>query len=306
MIVIISLGVGILIYYSINWIITSLFSEKIRIQDRLAEFDTNIVEFDDRVIKGELSGRLFRPVIARIINFLALLIPMGEETSENLNSQLIQAGISLRAREYRASVLLFTLSLTLILIFYGFIAGLSTGMKILLGILGIYGGIVISRFYLQSKITSRKEKIYLQFPSVMDLLSVCVTAGLGFDQAVSYITKRMEGPIIEELKILLREISMGTPRNEALVRFARRCDLKEIDVFVSAVNQAEELGSPLANILESQAFSIRNAHKQKTEEKAQKISIKMILPMVLFILPVVFIVILGPIVPSVISGLGDF
>lgn len=306
MIAIMSLGIGVLSYYLINLVIGTLFSERITIQGRLAELETEDIFGSSHRREGELGQRVIRPFLEKIINFFALFIPMDEKTTENINAQLLQAGFLMKARQYRASVILFTILCTLTLFFYGVLTSATTGRKVLFGLFGAYTGIVLSRFHLKSKITSRKNKIYYQFPSVMDLLSVCVTAGLGFDQAVSYIVKRMEGPLIEELKTLLRELSMGTPRHEGLNRFAKRCDLQEVDVFVSAVNQAEELGSPLSNILETQAASIRYAYKQKTEEQAQKISIKMILPMVLFILPVVFIIILGPVVPSIMAGLGDF
>ncbi|MFW5649596.1 MAG: type II secretion system F family protein [Candidatus Alkaliphilus sp. MAG34] len=306
MTVVISLVAGILFYYLINGLIKLIFGRKLIIQNRLEELQGTHTWDKSAVIDRPFGERLFGPTLKKIINFFALLIPMNENTYEKLNTQLIQAGISMEARQYRATVLLFITLCASGLMFYGFISDSPTERIILLTIIGIYAGFTISRFYLKSKITGRQRKIYHQFPSVMDLLSVCVTAGLGFDQAISYIINRMEGCLIEELRTLLREISMGTPRNEALDRFAKRCNLEEVRIFVSAVNQAEELGSSLNNILENQASNVRNSHKQRTEEVAQKISVKMVLPMVLFILPVIFIVILGPIVPSVISALGDF
>jgi tight adherence protein C len=138
----------------------------------------------------------------------------------------------------------------------------------------------------------------------MDLLSVCISAGLGFDQAISYVVQRMEGYLISELDTTFREISMGMIRKEALERFGNRCDCEEIYIFVGAINQADELGSSMRNVMETQADSVRLSHKQAVEEKAQKMSVKMMIPMVMFILPVTFIIILGPAVPSVISALG--
>lgn len=306
MTVIVSLMAGVLFYYLINVLIKLMFGKKLAIQSRLEELQEIHIWDWDVAADRSFSERMFKPTLEKIINFFALLVPMNEDTHEKLNTQLIQAGISMKARQYRVTVLLFIAACASGLMFYGIISDSPTQKIILLTIIGVYAGVTISRFYLKSKITNRKREIYHQFPSVMDLLSVCVTAGLGFDQAVSYIINRMKGCLIEELRTLLREISMGTPRNEALDRFAKRCNLEEIRIFVSAVNQAEELGSSLNNILENQASNVRNSHKQRTEEVAQKISVKMVLPMVLFILPVIFIVILGPVVPAVIAALGDF
>lgn len=301
MAIVISLLGGFLFYNLTNWFILSVFEERIAVENRLMELEGG--SDNERTIEGDLSQRIFEPLLNRLVDFMSFIVPVDDERNRELSEQLIQAGIGLRGQQYRAAVVLFTVGLTLAFTLYGFATSANLGMKMLLLFLGIYGGVVISRFHLQSKITSRKNNISRQFPNVMDLLSVCVVAGLGFDQSIAYIVGRMEGDLIDQLKVLLRELSMGTPRHEALVRFSKRCGLQEIDMFVSALNQAEELGSPLANILETQAEDVRANHKQKTEEEAQKITIKMILPLVFFILPVIFIIILGPVVPSIMEGI---
>lgn len=101
-----------------------------------------------------------------------------------------------------------------------------------------------------------------------------------------------------------REISLGRSRKEALERLVDRCNSLELQTFVSAVLQADEIGSSIQNILQIQAAAIREAHKQNVEEKAQKLSVKMLIPLTLFIFPVMFIILLGPAVPSIMQALG--
>ena len=115
---------------------------------------------------------------------------------------------------------------------------------------------------------------------------------------------KSEGAFIEELDILRREMSLGISRKEAMNNFAERCDNTEIRTFVTAVIQSDEMGSSLKKVLEIQSDSIRDAHKQKVEEQAQKLPVKMLIPLVLFVFPTLFVVILGPAFINVTSNFG--
>ena len=148
------------------------------------------------------------------------------------------------------------------------------------------------------------RKIYKQFQS-FDLLSVCVEAGLGFDQAVNYVSKEYVGEISEEFRIMLRDINLGSSRKQALSALQTRVPLEQLKTFSAAVIQADEMGISLKNILNVQAANVRLRYKQKIEEKAQTLSIKILFPMVLFIFPVIFIIILGPAVPSLMDLFGN-
>jgi tight adherence protein C len=136
---------------------------------------------------------------------------------------------------------------------------------------------------------------------VLDLLSLNVEAGLGFEQALLHVIEHFDGFLIDELMITHREITMGRTRREALTLFAERCGLNEVKSFVGAVIQAGQMGIPLKNVLRTQAAAMRTSRKNKIEEKAMKISVKILLPMVLFIFPVLFIVLLGPAVVKIIN-----
>ena len=106
-----------------------------------------------------------------------------------------------------------------------------------------------------------------QLPDVLDLLSVSVEAGLGFEQAIHHITTNMNGPLIDELIVTYREMSMGRTRKDALTLFAQRCDIEEIKSFVGALIQAAQLGISMKNVLRSQSAAMRQARKQRCRKK---------------------------------------
>ena len=156
---------------------------------------------------------------------------------------------------------------------------------------------------LKAQIQKRRREIENSLPDTLDLLSSCVSAGLGFDQGLLHVIKRTDGPLTDELAQAQREIAMGVPRAEALGRFAKRCDSQPITTFVGAVLQAERLGVPIANILETQAEAVRDYHRQRIEEESAKLPIKMIFPLVFFVFPLIFLVLLGPAAISILRAI---
>ncbi len=166
-------------------------------------------------------------------------------------------------------------------------------------LVGAYAGYALMRFYLGARVTNRRRSMEQQLPDVLDLLSINVEAGLGFEQALLQVIGHFEGPIIDELTITYREMTMGRPRREALVLLGERCGLNEVKTFVGAMVQAEQLGISIKNVLRTQAASMRDNRRSKVQEKAMKISVKIMLPMVGLIFPVLFIVLMGPAVVKI-------
>jgi tight adherence protein C len=161
---------------------------------------------------------------------------------------------------------------------------------LLLGVLGFMG----PSFVLGSRVRKRSAAVAAELPDALDLLSVSVEAGLGFDGAVQKLTEHMEGPLIEEFELALGEIRIGEGRQEALKKMAERSASQEMGSFVRAIIQADQLGISLGRILRIQAHDTRLKRQLLAEEKAMKAPIKMLFPTVLFIFPAMFIVILGP------------
>jgi tight adherence protein C len=136
-------------------------------------------------------------------------------------------------------------------------------------------------------------------PDVLDLLTVSVEAGLGFDAAVAKVVEKWDNPLTREFSRVLSEIRVGKLRREALRDMADRVEVPELKSFVAAIVQADQLGSSIGRILHVQAAQMRMKRRQRAEELARQAGIKMMLPLVFLILPALFIVILGPAVITI-------
>ena len=155
-------------------------------------------------------------------------------------------------------------------------------------------GFMAPSFLLGTKVRARSAAVAAELPDALDLLSVSVEAGLGFDGAVQKLTEHMHGPLIEEFELALGEMRIGESRQEALKKMAERSASQEMASFVRAIIQADQLGISLGRILRIQAGDTRLKRQLLAEEKAMKAPIKMLFPTVAFIFPAMFIVILGP------------
>ena len=158
---------------------------------------------------------------------------------------------------------------------------------------------------LQSMIRTRKKNIRRQLPEFLDILCVSVQAGLSFDGAVSKITGRMKGALVDEFRRMQSDVSLGMTRRYALTQMARRCDLEEIYLFTTSVIQAEKLGTSMSRTLKLQSDNIRDRHRQYVKAQALKAPVKIIFPMVLFIFPSIFVVLLFPSIIMLIKTLGN-
>jgi len=162
-------------------------------------------------------------------------------------------------------------------------------------------GLLIPNFFLKSSEKNRKTLILKSLPDVLDLLSVSVEAGLGFDQAIQKVTEKTRGPLSEEFEKTLQEINMGKQRREALRDMANRVGVDDVTVFLSSIIQADQLGVSITNVLRLQSQQGRTNRRLRAEEKAQKTPIKMLVPLVLFVFPSLLIVLLGPAILQIID-----
>lgn len=160
--------------------------------------------------------------------------------------------------------------------------------------------------YLNSLIRKRQELIVKQLPEVLDLLSISVQAGLSFDGAMRKIVDRMTGPVIDEFKRMQQDVRMGAPRARALQAISRRCDVEDMYLFITSVVQAERLGTSMGKTLVNQADNMRERRRQRAKAAALKAPIKMLFPLVLFIFPAMFVVILVPPLFSIAQSMGIF
>ncbi len=162
-------------------------------------------------------------------------------------------------------------------------------------------GMLFPNMMLNSKIRKRQSEVTRSLPDIMDLLTVSVEAGLTFDSALAKVAEKMPGSLAREFETVLQEIKVGKTKKEALYQMADRIGVQDLRSFVSAIVQADQLGVSLGRVLRLQAEQIRQNRKQRISEKAMKAPIKMLIPMVVFIFPTIFIVLLGPVVINLID-----
>jgi tight adherence protein C len=184
------------------------------------------------------------------------------------------------------------------LLYFGLAGSSDTGKMMLYG-----GGLIVLGGYfpmalVKSRAGKRRKQILRSMPDMMDLLTTCVEAGLGIDAALARVGEKAKEPLGSEIRTTLNNISMGHSRRQALEALAARNGVNELTTFVTAVVQAESMGTSLGTTLRVQAEAVRLARKQRAEQAAQKAPIKIIIVLVLLVFPAMFTVILGPAVIS--------
>ncbi len=260
-------------------------------------------EQDTSELSQPFSERFLKPLMLGLMKRLEGLMPQTENPQLAINLKM--AGYRCSTAEYNVYRLMAVLASAVLGGLLGTAIGGVTG-SFYVAPIGAAAALIVLRFLLKSSIKNRKFAIQKQLPEVLDLLSVSVEAGLGFDAALQRVAERAKGPLITELNATYREITLGRPRAEALRNFEQRCGLEEIKSFVGAIIQAEQLGISLKNVLKTQAQQMRLLKRQRVEEKAMKAPVKIIFPLVVFVFPVLFIILLGPAVLSIINMQGMF
>ena len=182
--------------------------------------------------------------------------------------------------------------------------GLHPLQQVMVIFLGGFVGGLLPFAFLNSKIRQRQKMLRRQLPEFLDLLCVSVQAGLSFDGAVAKIVARMKGPLIDEFKRFQNDVGLGMTHQYSLTQLARRCDLEEVYLFTTSVIQAEKLGTSMTRTLKVQADNMRDRHRQWVRGEALKAPVKIIFPMVLFIFPSIFVVLLFPSLITIVRNLG--
>lgn len=258
---------------------------------QLSSYET---ELEGKEPAKSFFDRAIAPFFDKLGGGLSRLTPSGRE--QHYKKKLVAAGEpgGLDTDKFVALKILsliFMLSCGFLLIFFGtstFVIKLLT--LVILSLLGYY----IPDIWLSNLVGRRKIAIRRALPDVLDLMVICVEAGLGFDAALSKIVKRGWGPIAKEFAKVLYEIQVGVPRREAFKNLSGRTEVEELRTFSHAVTQADIFGISIGKILRTQAQEVRTKRRQLAEERAQKTTVKIVFPVVLCIFPAIFIVIVGP------------
>ena len=227
---------------------------------------------------------------------LLLLKLMPKFQRESLRKKLSLAGNPFGLRPHEFSGLQYFLGILFASIGFAFMRVNEVNLTnmIIISVIFAIIGFKLPQVYIKIKAQKRQKDIDKSLPGVVDLLAVSVESGLGFDAALSRVIAKTKGVLSYEFNITLHEIKMGKPRREALKDMVIRTDTDNLANFISAVLQADGLGVSMSKILRIQSDRMRIKRRQRAEEEAMKAPVKMLLPMVLFIFPSIFIILLGP------------
>ena len=172
-----------------------------------------------------------------------------------------------------------------------------------LTLVGVAFGYTIPEFWLGGRVRKRQKAILMMIPDSLDLLTISVRAGLGFDAALSRVVEKLKGPLSDEFRRALAEVRVGKARRDALRDIVPRTEVQPLTNFIGAIIQAEQLGVSISKVLQVQSEQLRIERRQRAEEQAAKAPIKMLFPLVGCIFPSLFIVILGPAIILIIQNL---
>ena len=271
---------------------------------RMKSIGKEVVTAEYKNVETSFYDRNIKPIVTK----LASLDEKGNKQSksarkrqetEKLALQLRKAGMHMSTGSFNYLKLAVMVVGIILSVGIGLLLKDVTSYYIMIIIVGSMLSALSPTLVLNAKIKKHQDAIRAQLPDTLDLLSVCMEAGLSFDASLLKVSERMEGPLIDELVTVFRQIQLGKSRNDALKTLSDSTDVSELKTFISAVIQANTLGNPITNVLAAQSEQLRIAKREQIKEKAAKVPSKMTIPTVLLILPAIICVIMGPVVIQV-------
>lgn len=266
------------------------------IDDLLAEFDAPVEHLDSysQQMRRPMSQRVLLPLGRGLATRAKDLLP--RQYMENLRERLVLAGLAGRwsAEEHLAAqIVAAVVGLTV-----AFVAGLATDWTAMRWVSAVLaGGVVgaaIPALAVKQARDKRVQSIEKELPDVLDLLAISVEAGVGLEGALRSVSDRFRSPLADELAHTLSEMELGASRKEALQHLRERTQVPDLDGFVLSLLQAHALGMPLTRVLQAEAAEMRRRRRQKVREAAAKLPVKLIFPLIFFIMPALFVIVIGP------------
>ncbi len=284
------------------------FGEDRRVRRQLRSLDA--YEREQAVVAEPLLApfrqRVMRPSVDAVGRTAQRLSPV--DYARYLERQLAAAGHphGLRVGRLMAGKVIIALGGALLIAAVGLLVGATAGRALVGAVVVLIAGFFVPDLWLADKVQRRRDAIRRQLPDMLDMLTISVEAGLGFDAGVAKLVGNTEGPLAEEFGRALQEIQAGMARRDALRGIADRVGLPELSAFIMAIVQADVFGISVSKVLRTQARELRVKRRQHAEEQAQKAPVKLVFPLVLCVLPATLIVIVGPAVVSIGEGFGLF
>jgi tight adherence protein C len=286
-------GAGILVYAAIR-----MPKDETPLDSRLAEYAGREVpvSLEEIELQQPFAERVVLPILKGVSDFVVRFTPAAniQAVQEKLNMAGNPWGME--APVYWSLQIVFAIFFGGLLLFLFVFGSLHLKWFLSLGIvlMGVVFGYFFPRLYLDSRIGRRQDNIRKAMPDALDLLTICVEAGLGFDSAISKVSEEWENELSQAFGRVIQEIRLGKLRRDALKDMAERIGIAEMTSFVAAIVQSEQLGVSMSRVLRIQADQMRLRRRQRAEEKAHQAPVIMMLPLVFLIFPTILIVLLGP------------
>ena len=277
------------------------------VQARLTQLGTmEAKNLEELELQAPFIERTFRPLGAALTNRLSR--STNQSFSDRTEKRLALAGNpgEIRVADWLAvkvvGAVIGAIVFLLLFVILG-VGGVSFPINLLLIAVGGYLGYALPEFWLGGRVRKRQKAILLMIPDTLDLLTISVRAGLGFDAALAKVVEKLKGPLTEEFRRALAEVRVGKARREALRDIVPRTEVGPLTNFIGAIIQAEQLGVSISKVLQVQSEQLRIERRQLAEAEAARAPIKMLFPLVGCIFPSLFIVILGPAIISIMINL---
>lgn len=259
------------------------------------------LDLRSQILKHSARDRALVPLIAKITRFMKRLTPAG--WTVQMEQRIAMAGLNQKWSAERVLILKFIGLVVGGLYAFRNLGGVGGGILGLVKVIApVPFGFFLPDILIKNNADKRQKTIQQQLPDFLDQITVGVEAGLGLDAAMARTTKSNTGPLAEEFRRTLQHVQAGLSRGEALRGMANRNKVTELRQFVAAILQAEQFGIPMAQVLRVQAAEQRRKRRQRAEEKAMKLPVKVLFPLVLCILPALFVVLIGPAALSIMDA----
>jgi tight adherence protein C len=243
--------------------------------------------------------RVVRPLVGRVVGAVGSIAPRDHRA--RVRTQIARAGLEGRRRPEEVIALQGVGGVAGLVLGLGLLATARLGpvlavvtLLLLVGV-GTFGPLV----WLSRQVEQRAARLRSELPETLDLLAITVEAGLGLEGAMAVVVERSQGPLADEISRTLQEMGLGLSRHDALVHLRQRSQVSELSSFVQALIQADALGMPLGRVLKAQAAEMRLRRRQWARERAAKLPVKILFPLIACIFPAVLVVVLGPAVGEI-------
>lgn len=274
------------------------------LQARLAEYSMREVPatLEEIELSQPFRERILSPMVHRAAGFMTRFTPNNSLESTRHKLDLAGNPNNWTPSEFFGIRLIAAVVLGALIFLLLTVAKSELPARLGMTLVFVLLGFMLPALWLGGKIRSRKTSVIKALPDALDLLTICVEAGLGFDQAMQKVAEKWDNELSRTFGRVLYEIRLGKTRREALRDAAQRVDVGDVTSFVAAVIQSEQLGVSIAKVLRIQSDQMRVRRRQRAEEKAHQAPVKMLFPMVFLIFPSIWIVLLGPAILQVMGG----